>query len=103
MVFHVLSFLTVFSFIVTGGSGGKGNRASSYLGCLGLSSSNIDSKWKFRGKKPSCSYTHHAGKGKGNSGGSSSSGGGSGGSGSSGSGSGTCGKRSESNLRENKT
>jgi len=74
------------------GGSGKGNRASSYLGCLGLSSSNIDSKWKFHGSQKSCSYTHHAGKG--GKGGSSSSGGSSGsgsgsGSGSSGSGSGS--------------
>jgi hypothetical protein len=43
------------------GPGGKGNRLSSYIGCLGLDSSEMDSSWIFPGDVKGCKYTHHTG------------------------------------------
>lgn len=45
---------------------------SGYLGCLGLSDSELQSSWKLSGRAPKCQYTHHAGKGNSTSSGSSS-------------------------------
>lgn len=44
---------------------------SGYLGCLGLTDSELQSSWKFSGRAPKCQYTHHAGKGNSTSNGSS--------------------------------
>lgn len=60
----------------------SGSSSSGYMGCLDYSSSQLSSKWIFKGQAPACSSSSSSGSG-GSSGGSS----GSGGSGSSGSGS----------------
>ncbi len=58
-------------FVPTGPSGhGHSTSHSGYLGCLGLSDSELKSSWKLAGRAPKCQYTHHAGTGNSTSSGS---------------------------------